>query len=122
RRPGIADREPEDVAPVELRVVDEDLTRRVHAFEQPFVLIVRALAAEDDEREAARRHDLPARRLLDPAGEEPRESDVLAHDGAQPLRSVAAEHSPELERAKAAPERRPVLRERVGLVRRSALL
>src|SRR5439155_27297693 len=46
-RSRVADRKPQDVTPVELRVRDEDLTRRVDAGLQLLVLLVRAGPAED---------------------------------------------------------------------------
>src|SRR6185437_4797950 len=102
RRPRVADREPEDVAPVEPRVRDEDLTRRVHARLDLLVLLVGPVAPEHDERKALRRDELPLVRLLDPACEEPPEPDVLAKNRPQRFGAVAAQHRPKLERTEAA--------------------
>src|SRR5436305_4989879 len=77
RRARVADREPQDVTPVELRVRDEDLTRRVDARLQPLVLLVRTAPAKDDEREASRCDELPVVALFHPVGEELGETDVL---------------------------------------------
>ena len=82
----------------------EGLARRVDALEQPLVLLVRSLAAEADEREVARSHDLPAGLVLDPALEHLRKADVLANPLLQALAAEAAQNGPELERAEAPAE------------------
>src|SRR6266508_137509 len=60
RRPEAADCEPEHIAPAEPRVRDEDLAGGIDALDQPLVVGVRAGATEADDRERARRDDLPA--------------------------------------------------------------
>src|SRR3954471_22097106 len=99
RRSRVAAREPQDVAPVEFRVGDEDLTRRVYARLQPLVLLVRTAPAKDDEREASRCNKFPLVALFHPVGEELGETDVLTNDRPQPFGAVAAQHGPQLERA-----------------------
>src|SRR4029077_5571517 len=94
-----ADREPYDVAPVELRVRDENLTGGVDTSLELLVLLIGSVPAEDDEGETPRRDELPVVALLDPACEKVRKADVLADDRAQPLRAVAAQPRPELQRA-----------------------
>ena len=51
-RPRVPDREPQHVAPVEARVREEDLARRVDPLEQRLVRVVAPLEPEADEREA----------------------------------------------------------------------
>ena len=97
------------VAAVQLRVRDEDLAGGVDALEQRLVLGVGAVAAEADERERARRGELPAGLVAHPALEERGEPDRLADPLLQPFAAVAAEHRPELERAEAPAEHRAVL-------------
>ncbi len=61
--------------------------------------------AEADERERDGRDALEPRVRVDAAAELLRERDVLAQQRPQPLRAVAAQHPPQLQRAEAAPER-----------------
>src|SRR5437763_157436 len=56
-----------------------------------------------------RRHDLPPGLVLEPRGEELCEPHMLANGRAQALTTVHAQDEPELERAKAPAERRPVV-------------
>ena len=110
-RPLVPDRQPQDVAAVELRVRDEDLAARVDPLEDRLVLLVRAFAAEADERELSRRAKLPAGLVAHPALEQLGEPDRLPDPRLEPFAPVAAQHGPELERAEAPPEGRPVLAE-----------
>src|SRR5213079_457913 len=115
-RPRVPDGEPQDVSPLEHGVRDEDLAGRVYAVEERAVLVVGRVAAGADEREVARRDDLPARLGAHPVLEEVREPYAIADRRLEPFAPVAAEHRPELERPEAAAERRPVVGEVLGLV------
>src|SRR5438067_8658033 len=55
----VADRQPEHVATVELRVRDEDLAGRVDGGQQPLVVLVRTLATEAHDGERPRCAQLP---------------------------------------------------------------
>src|SRR5688572_2001054 len=72
-RARVADREPQHVTAVQLRVRDEDLAARVHSLEERFVLLFRSVAAEAHERERPWRSDLPAWGVADPSLEQGRE-------------------------------------------------
>src|SRR6185436_14246630 len=121
-RAEVSHREPQDVAAVELRVGEEDLAASVDALEECRVVLVRALAAEADDREGPRRAELPARLAADPPFERLGERDRVADRCLEPVAAEAAEHRPELERAEGAPERGAVLAQADDLVRRPEVL
>src|SRR5581483_3978702 len=116
------DCKPEREAALEPRVREKDLTAAIRPLEDLLVLLVRPVAPEDHEREPERCHQLPLGALLHPAGEEPGEPDVLAVDRTQAFGAVAAEDGPELERPEAPAESRPVLGERIRVLRRAQVL
>src|SRR5439155_18298574 len=86
------------------------------------VLLVGGDTAEADERESARRGELPAVGVADPALEEPGEPQVLADQRLKPLAAQATEHGPQLQRAEASAERGPVVGEALRLVRGAQVL
>jgi len=82
----VADRQAQDVAPVESRVRDEDLAAAVGALEERLVLLVAAVLSEANDRERPGRAQLPARLVADPPleqrGELDRAADALLQAGA----------------------------------------
>src|SRR5207248_1225859 len=82
---------------------------RVDPLEERVVALVVALEAEAHDRERTGRAQLPTVGVRHPALELLRQLDGAPDVALQTAPSVAAEHRPQLERAEAPAERRPVL-------------
>src|SRR5215831_3790282 len=115
----VPDREPEDVAPVQACVRQENLAAAVDTLDDCLVLLVGTIAAEAHEGEVAGSADFPSGSLLYPLLELFSQPDRFPNARLQPGTSVAPQDRPELERAEAAPERRAVLGEAVDPVARA---
>src|SRR5262245_46132456 len=97
----VPDRQPQREAPVQPGVRQEYVARRVDALDELFVesiergLVIsepRRPRAETDDAERHRGETFEAIRVVDPAGKQPGETDVLAEHLADAIRSKMADH------------------------------
>ena len=102
RRGAIADGQPEDELPADVRPRKEDLARRIDALQNGAVIVVRALIAKAYGRERDGRSELEARVGRDFAHEIAGQPDVLADDVGQSFTAVGAQDEPQLQRPKTA--------------------
>src|SRR5438045_2350711 len=102
-RRAVSDRDANSVVPAQPRVRYEQLSGRIHLFDQLRRRALRrrfiiATDAEDDHAERRRREQLDPFPLLQLLGKPRCESDLIANDVAQTLDAIVLEDHPQLQR------------------------